>query len=53
MGGAPLTVDGLLRGAIYVPVSMDLQVVAVPGRGCVQVGECWPQLEPSSGELLG
>ena len=42
MGGAPLTVDGLLRGAIYVPVSMDLQVVAVPGRGCVQVGEAAP-----------
>lgn len=37
-----LTVDGLMGCAIHVAVLVDLQVVAVPGCGRVQVGQAAP-----------
>lgn len=37
-----LTVDGLMGCAIHMAVLVDLQVVAVPGAGCVQVGQATP-----------
>lgn len=37
-----LTVDGLVGCAIHMAVLVDLQVVAVPGCGRVQVGQASP-----------